>query len=648
MVFVRNVRQAIVVTVSSDGGGADDVVGNGGDMSSTAATSDSQPQNATAEIVAADRDSLVTTFDNIPDTSPSVADEFLVTQLQRLRQVLHDATFPLAVPEVAERLKEKNKLVDQLDDYLIPRLSRLDAPLLAVVGGSTGAGKSTLVNSLLREQVSRSGVLRPTTRAPVLVYNEHEEAWFTGDRILPSLARLTGDDAESTPDAHGSAASDVEGKISSLRMRSSSFMPAGLAMLDAPDIDSVVEANRVLANQLLSAADLWIFVTTAARYADAVPWQLLKQAAAQGTSIAVVLDRVPPEALYEVRMDLGEMLKKHHLAGSPLFAIAESELVDGYLPDEAIRELAQWLLGLATDAKQRALVVRKTLTGALDSLEQRVPELAGAAREQSRAHAVLLAELDAAFNEADKHLKQSLSDGTLLRGEVLARWQEFVGTGEFFRNLESAIGRFRDRMVSVFTNRPAPAEPLGEALHSSVAALVIAQAEDAVDDAVQRWRATDAGKAIIRENSDITKLSADFDARIERVIRDWQGYVFDLVREEGQGRRTQARIMSLGVNAVGITLMLVSFAHTGGMLIAPEVGIAGGTALVGQRLLEAIFGEQAVRSLATKARTHLMERVNELLESEKVRFSDVLKEYDVDLDAEVKLTVALREVQSAR
>ena len=37
-----------------------------------------------------------------------------------------------------------------------------------VVGGSTGAGKSTLVNTLVGAEVSTAGVLRPTTRAPVL------------------------------------------------------------------------------------------------------------------------------------------------------------------------------------------------------------------------------------------------------------------------------------------------------------------------------------------------------------------------------------------------------------------------------------------------------------------------------------------------
>ena len=52
-------------------------------------------------------------------------------------------------------------------------------------------------------------------------------------------------------------------------------IPPGLAILDAPDIDSVVAENRQLAAQLLAAADLWLFVTSAARYADAVPWDFL-------------------------------------------------------------------------------------------------------------------------------------------------------------------------------------------------------------------------------------------------------------------------------------------------------------------------------------------------------------------------------------
>src|SRR3954471_20930213 len=175
--------------------------------------------------------------------------------LEQLRDRVAAAPLGLATTGRDTAARTARAVVDQIDDYLLPRLRDLDAPLLTVVGGSTGAGKSTLVNSLLGTPVSPAGVLRPTTRAPVLVCAPADRDAFAGDRVLPGLARTTGD-------------GEVTG---GLRLVASAALPAGLAVLDAPDVDSVVEANRELAGQLLSAADLWVFVTTAARYADAVP-----------------------------------------------------------------------------------------------------------------------------------------------------------------------------------------------------------------------------------------------------------------------------------------------------------------------------------------------------------------------------------------
>src|SRR6476661_1838199 len=99
-----------------------------------------------------------------------------------LRDQVADAALPLDIPGVATGRATRDSLLKQLDDYVLPRLRSLDAPLLAVVGGSTGAGKSTLVNSIVRQKVSRSGVLRPTTRSPVLVHHPDDAPAFAGDR----------------------------------------------------------------------------------------------------------------------------------------------------------------------------------------------------------------------------------------------------------------------------------------------------------------------------------------------------------------------------------------------------------------------------------------------------------------------------------
>ena len=243
----------------------------------------------------------------------------LLPALQSLRTQVEHTALPLDVEGVSATRRTRSELLAQLDDYLIPRAKSLDAPLLAVVGGSTGAGKSTLVNSVVGEHVSRSGVLRPTTLASTLVHNPADERWFAGDRVLPGLARLTGDHTELTDPG-------------TLHLVSSGGLPQGVALLDAPDIDSVVAANRDLARQLMSAADLWIFVTTAARYADAVPWELLHQAIDRGTSVAVVLNRVPTDAMEDVRSHFAGMLAEQGLGQSPVFAIIETGLETAACP----------------------------------------------------------------------------------------------------------------------------------------------------------------------------------------------------------------------------------------------------------------------------------------------------------------------------
>src|SRR3954447_10655426 len=361
--------------------------------------------------------------------------------LQQLRDCVAAAPLGLATTGRDAAARTARAVVDQIDDYLLPRLRDLDAPLLTVVGGSTGAGKFTLVNSVLRTRVTAPGVLRPTPRSPVLVCSTADRAAFSGDRVPPGLARTTGE---------GDTTSGITLVVTEA-------LPPGLALVDAPDVDSVVEANRDLAGQLLAAADLWVFVTTAARYADAVPWDLLRTAQERGTALAVVLDRVPPEAVGEVAEDLAGMLQRAGLSGARLFVIEERPLADGLLPEDQVGPLRQWLHALAADQEQRAAVVRQTLAGALQSLDDRVSAVVAGVEEQAAAAEALHAAADAAYARARAAVDEGVGNGSLLRGEVLARWQEFVGTGEWMRSLQGQFGRWRDRMPAAFTGRPTPA-----------------------------------------------------------------------------------------------------------------------------------------------------------------------------------------------
>ena len=542
------------------------------------------------------------------NTSETTEASVLVEAVTGLRDAVESSVLPLSTPGQTEGITTRRELLQQLDDYVLPRLRSIDAPLLAVVGGSTGAGKSTLVNSIVGAQVSRSGVLRPTTTSPVLVHHPEDRKWFSDQRILPSLARVTGGPGEeSTP--------------GTVRLVDSATLPAGMALLDAPDIDSVVAANRELAGQLLSAADLWLFVTTAARYADAVPWDLLRTAAERGTAVAIVLDRIAPETVDEIRPHLASMLRDQGLPTAPIFTVPESTLTpDGFLPTESMGRLKAWLDALAGDARARSVVVSQTLKGAMGSLDGRTASLASASDEQASAAVALTAAADGNYEHATQGVKDGMTDGTLLRGEVLARWQEFVGTGEFFRQIESTLSKWRDKLTAAIKGQTATSEDLGEALQSGVATLLVSHASAASADTAREWRRLPGGDTLLADHSDLAKPSSDFNERVEAMVRQWQGEVFDIVRSEGGNRRTNARIAAYGVNGIGLFLMLVSFAATGG-LTGAEVGIAGGTSVLAQRVLEAIFGDQAVRDMAAKARAGLLTHVTALYDAERERYA---------------------------
>ncbi|RZU72572.1 dynamin family protein [Micromonospora kangleipakensis] len=565
------------------------------------------------------------------EAPPGTTGDGLSAALAGLRAAIGAARFPLALPSAEPARHAAAGLTDQLDDYLLPRLARLDAPLLVVVGGSTGAGKSTLVNSLVQARVSAAGVLRPTTRSPVLVCNPTDSAWFRQGELLPGLTR-TNEPSENPGTLH---------------LVTAPALPAGLAFLDAPDIDSVVDANRALAGQLLAAADLWLFVTTAARYADAVPWGLLRSARARGAVIAMVLDRVPPEAADEIAAHLSEMLAAQDLAAAPLFVLPET-WVDGQglLPDKVTAPLSAWFSRLAADADARSAVVRQTLDGALAALHPAVDGLADAADEQVAAADALDERVRAAYRGAQRTVEQGLKDGRLLRGEVLARWQEFVGTGELFRTMEARIGRLRDRLVAAVTGRPAPAAELRNAIESQLVTLLRGVASEAAENAYTGWKAHPAGAALL--DPPLAHASDDLAERAERLVRDWQRGVLDLVREEGGDRRFVARTAAYAVNATGLAVMIAVFASTAFIPTGLEVATGAGTTVAAQAVLQAIFGDQAVRNLANKARGDLLDRVGALLEEEAARYLDRTAAARPAAETGATLRRAAAEVEMAR
>jgi hypothetical protein len=167
--------------------------------------------------------------------------------------------------------------------------------------------------------------------------------------------------------------------------------------------------------------------------------------------------------------------------------------------------------------------------------------------------------------------------------------------------------------------------------------------EPAQRERPQRERAA----AAVRGARELTRSSTAFAAELEREVRAWQGQVLELVATEGAGRRTAARLASFSVNGAGLVLMLAVFAHTGG-LTGAEIAVAGGTSAVSQKLLEAVFGDAAVRILAGQARADLLDRVENLLAAEAGRFGALVDAAAPAPDAGTSLRTVLADFEHAR
>lgn len=543
----------------------------------------------------------------------------------------------------------------QLDDYILPRSASVDNPLTIVVGGSTGAGKSTLVNTLLGEPLTQSGAIRPTTRHPVLLHRAEDEAALSPERFLPTLPRTR----TSGMNAGSQALPGLDPKIArALIPITTSALPQGIALIDAPDIDSVSEENRTLAKELLSAADLWLFVTTANRYADAVPWELLHEAAARSIAIAVVLNRVPEGDEEAIENDLRRMLDEAGIHAVLIHTVTEQPRdASGMLAPVSLVPLTLWIRELGADAPARAAIARQTLAGAVETLAGNLQVLAAEQARQQAAHQSLATIAAEEYEDALTTIDGALSDGSLLRGEVLSRWHDFVGTGDFFRSLDSTIGRLRDRVGSALRGQPAAAQKVEDALESGIHAVVLDAAARASENTRTRWRASRAGRSLLARldapqavsvapqtasaapeqnaeaKGEVQSAEDIFSAAVAEQIRLWQGSVLEMIREEGADKRKRARFLSLGVNATAVMLMVAAFSLTGG-ITGIEAGIAGGSGVVGTKLLESIFGEDAVRRMATRARTDLLERMADLLTEHAQPFTAVLEETDPQADAE--------------
>jgi hypothetical protein len=347
-------------------------------------------------------------------------------------------------------------------------------------------------------------------------------------------------------------------------------------------------------------------VTTAARYADAVPWHLLRTAKEYDATLVTVLDRVPHQVVSEVSRQYGALLTKAGLGEVPRFTVPElpeSAWGGGLLPATAVASLRTWLVHQAQDPAARHHAVARTAHGVLDSLKSRMPELAGAAAAQYAAALRLTAAVESAYDSEYARVRGRLQAGAVLAGDALKRWRAFP--------LDCTAGELLDALV----------ESLGALLLCAVTA-----ADERVEEA---WRREPGAAAPELTARDPSPESAEH--RIGMAVRRWRRELEEYAEEE---IRDLDRGVALDPETVAA---LVATALLGGRRAR----------VAGEGLAERIGAHGALR-LRDRGGRLLAEHLDRVVHAERERRLAPLDALDVHPEPQAQLIAALSVLQKER
>src|SRR6266550_4385380 len=395
-------------------------------------------------------------------------------------------------PTSSPARERARQLRDHLEGFVRPRAADIEAPLIVLLLGPTGAGKSSLLNTIAGAEVSKAGVLRPTTREAVLYASE----------------------------------SDAKHILSGDRLR----LIAGDRIIHVPAPES-------------------------------------------SSGVAVIEGDVDPN-------------------------------VNG-LARETVRPLLDRIAQLTTQSEERRSVAMDALAGAVRGLAPLVHAVADDLEHEAIDAEALRRIAETAYADELAKLSRDLRGGVLLRQEVLRRWHDFVGADQVTRFIASGLGRLRGLLLTAFRGTPtAPVAIVEEEIASTLEALALRHATEAARRTASTWSERSEAAALIERDAAMWSASDRFAPAIREGLATWMRTTIDDVRAGGGRKRAVAQVAALGVNAVGVAVMLGVFAHTAG-LTGAELGIAAGTAYLNQKLLEALFGERAMEQLLEQARARL-------------------------------------------
>lgn len=281
-----------------------------------------------------------------------------------------------------------------------------DAPLLTVLVGPTGAGKSTIFNLILGRTVSQAGAIRPCTIQPLGTGSSAAVAFFRDESYLTQQGiEVDWRDAEGSADLLGAQ-----------------------VFIDAPDFDGVEAENRRVAQGFMRRADRVIVVLSPEKYGDASVWNALNELKRWGSIVGTIFNK---DEKQDAREDCERLLAS---AGLPV-PIPVPRLPEPDRPDQAPSDLRTRLTSLVeldtpTPARLSELLTR------CEEIEREARRpvsvwLSGQTEQLEAAEAACRALLESLPTRVQQRLPLQLDEA--LRVQLQNRFVELIQKYDFLR-----------------------------------------------------------------------------------------------------------------------------------------------------------------------------------------------------------------------
>jgi len=319
-------------------------------------------------------------------------------------------------------------------------------------------------------------------------------------------------------------------------------------------------------------------------------------------------------------------------------------------------------------------VLSRTMSGVLDTFKSRVPAIAAHVEAQVVLRAQLRRAAETAYQNAFAEASAGLKDGTLLRGEVLARWEDCMVGGELRpRRGGAKAAKGAARKGKRARRGPSRSAALNAALRSAIESYIVSVADRAAEAVEGSWRADPAGAVLLADaaaerardvrakqvfesvfgpagqsggdladmdikaadmitTADAAKVSAfsrsspDLALRSARAVGAWQDHLTRLA--EGEDLRPSVRRVSFDEEALSLVVLVAMLGEAvpagAGPAAAAAPGGAGSVYTEPREMLTSVFGGVVLTEILAKARADLTERVRLLLDEELVRFVEVI------------------------